>query len=151
VKPKIIVDTNILFSAILNPDSRIGKIIINSKEYLQFYTCDFLKAELYKHRYKLLKLTRLSARELDELEFLLVKNIIFINEGLIPEEIILTTEKELAEIDLNDTPFVALAKHLNAKLWTGDKQLALGLEPKRFIEILTTNQLFDLMDNLKRH
>jgi predicted nucleic acid-binding protein len=151
VKPKIIVDTNILFSAILNPDSRIGKIIINSKEHFQFYTCDFLKAELYKHRDKLLKLTKLSAQELDELEFLLVKNIIFINEGLIPKEIIITTEKSLVEIDLNDTPFVALAKHLGGKLWTGDKQLILGLEPKRFIEILTTNQLFDLLDNIKRN
>jgi len=30
---KIIIDTNILFSALLNTDSRIGQILINGKRY----------------------------------------------------------------------------------------------------------------------
>jgi len=34
---KIIVDTNIVFSAILNSNSRIGKILLNSKEHFQFF------------------------------------------------------------------------------------------------------------------
>jgi len=70
---KVVVDTNIIFSALLNPGSKIGNIVINSKNHLQFYTCDFLKTELLKHRNKLLKLTKLSTRELDELEFLITK------------------------------------------------------------------------------
>ncbi len=39
---KIIVDTNIVFSAILNSNSRIGKILLNSKEHFQFFTCNYL-------------------------------------------------------------------------------------------------------------
>ena len=151
MRRKIVVDTNIIFSAILNPGSRIGKIIINSKKHFQFYTCDFLKIELLKHRDKLLKLAKLSSDELDELEFLVTKNIIFINEVLLPEKTIVESEKVLVDIDLNDTPFVALTKHLKAKLWTGDKQLALGLETKKYIETLTTNQLSDLLDKLERN
>jgi predicted nucleic acid-binding protein len=150
VKLKIVVDTNIVFSAILKPGSRIGKIILTSKKHFQFYTCDFLKTELLKHRDKLLKLTKLSSHELDELEFLLTKNIVFINENLLPEKIITTSENILTGIDLNDTPFVALTKHLKAKLWTGDKELALGIETKKYIETLTTIQLSDLLDKLER-
>ncbi len=150
MKLKIVVDTNIVFSAILKPGSRIGKIILTSKKHFQFYTCDFLKTELLKHRDKLLKLTKLSSHELDELEFLLTKNIVFINENLLPEKIITTSENILTGIDLNDTPFVALTKHLKAKLWTGDKELALGIETKKYIETLTTIQLSDLLDKLER-
>jgi predicted nucleic acid-binding protein len=150
VKPKIIVETNIIFSSILNPDSKIGRIIIGSRTHFQFYTCDFLKAELLKHKKKILKLTHLSTNELDELEFLLTKNITFINEELIPKQIIFETEDKLTEIDLNDTPFVALTKYLNGILWTGDKQLIAGLDSKKFIEIITTNQLSQLIDKLEQ-
>ncbi len=150
MKPKIIVETNIIFSSILNPDSKIGRIIIGSRTHFQFYTCDFLKAELLKHKKKILKLTHLSTNELDELEFLLTKNITFINEELIPKQIIFETEDKLTEIDLNDTPFVALTKYLNGILWTGDKQLIAGLDSKKFIEIITTNQLSQLIDKLEQ-
>lgn len=150
MKLKVVVDTNILFSAILNPGGKIGKIIINSKKYFQLYTCDFLKIELLKHRSKILKLSKLSEQQLDELEFLLTKNIIFINEGLLPVKTIVASEKILINIDLNDTPFVALTKHLKAKLWTGDKELSEGIETNKFIETLTTSQLSDLLDKLER-
>jgi len=109
-----------------------------------------LKVELLKHRNKLLKLTMLLPEHLDELEFLLTKNIIFINENLIPEKIIIESENILREVDLNDTAFVALAKHMKARLWTGDKRLISGIEEKEFIETLTTNQLSELLDRQER-
>nr|MBB6233939.1 putative nucleic acid-binding protein [Mucilaginibacter sp. FT3.2] len=98
----------------------------------------------------MLKLTRLSSLELDELEFLITRNITFINENLISVKTIIATEKVLTYIDLNDTPFVALAKHIGAKLWTGDKELMIGLKPKQFIDTLTTAELSDLLDKLER-
>ena len=105
---KIIVDTNIVFSAILNSSSRIGKILLNSKEHFQFYTCDYLRIEIQRHRNKLLKLTKLTDNELAELEGLVTSNIIFIDERLLPQELLLKTETLLKSIDPNDTPFVAL-------------------------------------------
>ena len=105
----------------LAPSSgKIGKILLNTKDHFQFYSCDFLRVEITKHKNKLLHLTRLSEEELSELENLVTCNITFINEGLIPSEIIKSTEAILLHIDLNDTPFVALAQHLKATLWTGD-------------------------------
>ena len=102
---KIIVDTNIVFSAILNSSSRIGKVLLNSKGHFQFYTCDFLRTEIQRHRNKLLKLTKLADNDLIELEVLVTHNITFIFERLLPQDLLLQTEKLLKSIDSNDTPF----------------------------------------------
>jgi predicted nucleic acid-binding protein len=147
---KIIVDPNIVFSGILNSSSKIGKILIHSKAHFQFYTCDYLRAEIFRHRNKLLKLTKLSDDELTELEMLIINNITFINEALLPPAILLKTENLLNSIDSNDTPFVALTRHLKGKLWTGDVQLYNGLKAKRFKDIVTTAELSLLLDDLER-
>jgi predicted nucleic acid-binding protein len=147
---KIVVDTNIVFSAILNSTSRIAQILITSKSTFQFYSCVFLKTELIKHQNKLLKLTKLSPQELDELQELITENITFIHEALLPEKTIIATEKLLKEIDINDTAFVALTKNLKAKLWTGDKELIKGLNNKKFKDVITTGELLELLDKLDK-
>jgi predicted nucleic acid-binding protein len=147
---RIIVDTNIVFSAILNSNSRIGKILLNSKEHFQFYSCNYLRTEIQRHRNKLLKLTKLTESKLAELEGLVTHNITFIDERLLPRELLLKTEILLKSIDPNDTPFVALTKHLEGRLWTGDMQLYKGLKSKRFKEIILTAELSLLLDDLER-
>jgi predicted nucleic acid-binding protein len=146
---RIVVDTNIVFSGMLNSSSKIGKILINANTHFQFYSCDYLRKEIRKHKVKLLKLTKLSEDSLNELESIITKNITFINEALLPQSIIKSTEILLKNIDINDTPFVALAKQLDAKLWTGDKELYNGLKSKRFKNIISTAELSYLLDELE--
>lgn len=110
----------------------------------------FLKTELIKHQNKLLKLTKLSPQELDELQELITENITFIHEALLPEKTIIATEKLLMEIDINDTAFVALTKNLKAKLWTGDKELIKGLNNKKFKDVITTGELLELLEKLDK-
>jgi predicted nucleic acid-binding protein len=145
---KIIVDTNIVFSAILNSSSTIGKVLMQSKKHFQFYTCDFLRVELVKHKKKLLSLTKLSEDELFELENLVTENISFINESLIPTKTIIAAESLLKNIDIKDTPFVALAVHLDATLWTGDSKLITGLKRKKFYNVASTSELVIIYDNI---
>ena len=147
---KIIVDTNIVFSAILNSNSRIGKILLNSKEHFQFFTCNYLRTEIQRHRNKLLNLTKLTEDQLSELEDLITQHITFIDERLIPQDILIKTEIQLKAIDPDDTVFVALAKHLEGKLWTGDLQLYNGLKAKRFKNIILTSELSLLLDDLEQ-
>jgi predicted nucleic acid-binding protein len=87
---------------------------------------------------------------LTELEELITQKITFIDERLIPTDILIKTETQLKNIDPNDTVFVALAKHLDGKLWTGDMQLYNGLKAKRFKDIVLTSALSSLLDDLER-
>ncbi len=144
---KIVVDTNIVFSAILNTNSRIAQILIYENPKFQFYSCDYLQTEILCHRDKLLKLTRLSADELSELESFITHNITFINEHLLPEQLVEETQIQLQNIDPFDVPFVALAKHLNAKLWTGDKKLYSPLKEQNFQNIISTLEMNILIDD----
>jgi predicted nucleic acid-binding protein len=147
---KIIVDTNIVFSAILYSNSRIGKILLNSKQHFQFFSCNYLQIEINRHRNKLLKLTKLTDVQLTELASLVTDKITFIDERLIPIDLLIKTEKQLKTIDPGDTVFVALTKHLEGKLWTGDMRLYNGLKAKRFKDIILTSELSLLLDELER-
>ncbi len=77
---KIIVDTNIVFSALLNSGSKIGKILTHSKEHFQFFSCNYLQTEIQRHQKKLLKLTKLAEPALSELVELVTHHITFIDE-----------------------------------------------------------------------
>ncbi|RYX80158.1 hypothetical protein EON73_05680 [bacterium] len=54
---KIVVDTNIVFSALLNSNSRIALILLDLKLKHTFYTSNQLLVEIEEHRDKLKKLT----------------------------------------------------------------------------------------------
>jgi len=54
---RVIVDTNIVFSAILNTDSAIAKILLKQKSNLNFYSVDFLFSEIEEHYEKLRKIS----------------------------------------------------------------------------------------------
>jgi predicted nucleic acid-binding protein len=43
---KIIIDSNIVFSAILNSQGKIGQLIINGSKFFKFYTVGLLKEEI---------------------------------------------------------------------------------------------------------
>lgn len=144
---KIIVDTNIVFSALLNTNNRIGNLLLNGENKLQLFSCNFLKTELEKHYDKLMKISKLSSSELMELKQILTQKITFIDERLIPSQLLMQTEELLASIDPKDTPFVALTIYLQAKLWTGDLQLYRGLKAKNFNDTLTSAELSQIVDN----
>jgi predicted nucleic acid-binding protein len=54
---RIVVDSNIVFSAILNSSGRIGQLIIGGSKYFQYFTVNLLKEEIFKHRVKILSLS----------------------------------------------------------------------------------------------
>jgi len=141
---KIIVDSNIVFSGMLNMESRIGELLIKSKNYFDFYSVDQLKFELQKHKTKLIKIAGYSEAECHEARELAISKIRFIRDELIPKSNLVEAEKLLQGVDLDDTVFVALANHLNAKLWTGDLELIKGLSKKSYQNTITTKELYQI-------
>jgi predicted nucleic acid-binding protein len=146
---KLVVDTNIVFSAVLHSNSRIARILIAGKRHFQFHSCAFLHTELLKHRPKLRTLTGLSSSELDEVIAKTISNIHFADETTLSSRLLLDTERLLATTDIKDVPFVALARKLRARLWTGDKALARGLEREHPRMVVTTPDLWMRMEELE--
>ncbi|MCD4773359.1 MAG: hypothetical protein K8R41_08270 [Bacteroidales bacterium] len=143
---KIIVDTNIVFSGILNQKSRIGKILISEQKYFDFYSCYYLQTELINHYPKIVNITKKSSEIIVEIEKYVTKNIKFINEIIIPKNFLIESEKLVKDVDFDDILFVALTKYLNGRLWTGDKQLIKHLKMKGFTQIITTQEILRLLD-----
>ena len=114
---KVVVDTNIVFSAILNTNRRIANLLIQSPSKINFYTTDQLLDEINKHSDKLIKLSGYSKEELQRLIFLLTKRISFISRLLISEESYQFAETLTSDIDEDDIEFVAKAEKLSTNFF----------------------------------
>ncbi len=125
-----IIDTNLIFSALIPKASKIRELLF--EETIAFFAPNFLITEIYKHKEKLIKNSKLS-----ESEFYLYFTQIIEKIQFVPIEIISLESRQIAydfckDIDIKDTPFIALAIELNLPVWTGDKRLKDGLKLKGF-------------------
>jgi len=144
---KIIIDTNIIFSGLINSNGTIGDLILNSHNILEFYSCNYMRYEIEKHWEKLKRISKLSDSELDESRFNIFSRVNFIKEDLIPEKIWLSAEKLVSDIDIDDSDFIALTKYLKGYLWTGDKELYNGLKLKNFKRVYNSAELLSLRNH----
>jgi len=141
---KIIIDSNIVFSALLKTQTTFGQIIFNSDGIFEFYSSQRMRTEIHKHWDKLKKISKLNDQQLEESFYTLLTKVSFINEELIPQKTWEDSEKIVKGIDEDDIDFIALTKYLKGKLWTGDKILRDGLINKGFKSVLTTSELLKL-------
>ena len=146
---KIIIDTNIIFSALLKTQTTFGQIIFNSDGVFEFYSPHYLRTEIRKHWDRIKKISKLTDQQLEESYDSLLTKITFINEEIIPQKIWEDSEKITDGTDLDDTDFVTLTKYLKGKLWTGDLELRYGLKKKGFKNVLTTSEIFKLWTKKK--
>ncbi len=142
---RVIVDTNIAFSAILNTNSRIARIFLQPRTQLNFYSTEQLRIEIGKHRDKLKRISKYSDSELRMAMLLISNRIRFIRADLIPREIYRKAEELTKNIDIDDTEFVALTEHIKGKFWSGDKELREGLIIKKWNKFTTTEELYKLI------
>jgi len=138
---KLIVDTNIAFSAILNSTGNIAKILFHSGPKYEFYSCDFLKVEIALHRSKIQRLTKLTEGQVQELINLVYSKISFLDEQLLPKKDLQKAFDLIGDLDKKDLPFVALSIHLKAHLWTGDKAIYRALKKRDHRYIIDTSEL----------
>lgn len=147
---KIIVDANIVFSGILNTNSKIGDLLMNSDHYFTFIAPDFLRSEIQNHYSKLVKISGLELRGIIEAEFQIYKEMNFIPEEQVEASHWRDAEVLVADIDPKDIHYIAYSKHFDCKLWSGDKMLMRGLKEKGFINFITTDDLFQLREKLRK-
>jgi predicted nucleic acid-binding protein len=143
---KIIVDTNVVFSALLNTNSRIGRLLLDTRDKFEFYSCKYLQKEIHRHMDKIRRYSGLSNDDLFELISIIESRIFFIDEELLPTSIITEAQAWVSDIDFDDFAFVAIAAHLDALLWTGDKKLINGLRQKGYSRLVTITDLWHIVE-----
>lgn len=127
---KVVVDSNIIFSALLRSPNRYCDAIFLSGD--EFYTPKFMFVELFKYRTRIVEQSRLSEEEVLEMLYRLILNVHFFNESLISTRNFLQAFQLVKETDRKDLVFVALTIEIQAKLWTSDQVLKNGLIEKGF-------------------
>jgi predicted nucleic acid-binding protein len=134
VRP-VVVDTNIIFSALLREQSQFLQLLLDGKH--DFFVCELILMELFKHKEKIIRLSQLSENEVIKLYYLLLKRLHVYKEELITAENWRQAYRLCESVDGDDTPHVALTLELEGLLWTGDSKLKAGLQRqgfKRFFE-----------------
>lgn len=126
----VIVDTNILFSALLREDAAFSTEMFESAR--DFFICETTLTELFRHKEKLVRGSRMDAPALVRAYHLLLTRMQLFRESQIPE-VCWTRARELcAAVDPDDAPQVAVTLALDGLLWTGDRVLKAGLLGKGF-------------------
>ncbi len=128
----VVIDTNIVFSTLLNPNSLIRELLINVQDKIYFVAPEFLIDEIEKYSTKIEKHSKLDQHSLNILKSTIFKVINFISEDNILNHNWIQAFEMLKDVDQKDTPFLALALQLNSKIWTGDKKLISGISKKYF-------------------
>jgi predicted nucleic acid-binding protein len=86
----------------------------------------------------------MSMDQIREAEYQICKEISFISEEQIKKATWLAAYNLVSNIDPKDTHYVAFSKHFKCKIWSGDKQLMLGLKAKGFKNIISTDDLYEI-------
>ena len=137
---KIVLDSNILFSALIS-----GKdLYIDIFKTLQIYAPDFIFIEISKYEERILNKTKIG----NEFTFFireLFSEIIIIPKIGISKESYQKALSLCEDIDPKDTPYLALSIELNIPLWTNDQKLIELLPTKGYKNIITTEQIFRLI------
>jgi predicted nucleic acid-binding protein len=129
---KIVVDTNIIFSALLKEDNRYTRTLIKNEDAHDFYAVYFTIVELFKHKERIKQFSKLSEEDILEALYELLKHIHIINDDLISIASWKTAMQLTHDVDIKDVPNVALTIELGAQLWTNDNELKKRLQAKGF-------------------
>jgi predicted nucleic acid-binding protein len=122
---KIVIDSNKIFSMLLSNNVKTREFLFADDKI--FYAPNFLFLEIFRLKEKILKFTKLSDGEFTSTFNIIFERINFIGRNYISDSYKQKALSLCADIDEADTPFVALALQIRAKIWTGDNILKKGL------------------------
>jgi predicted nucleic acid-binding protein len=133
---KIVIDTNILMSALIK-SSVTRRIILDS--YFDFYYPEISMNELRKHENLILAKSKLRKKEYDELLENLLERVILIPTKFFSESLE-EANNEMKLIDPDDVVFLACAISLNADIWSNDGDF----QKQKKVKVFTTEEFMKL-------
>jgi predicted nucleic acid-binding protein len=140
---KIILDSNILFSAMIK-DSFTRKMILEFEGFFLFPS--FIFEEIKKNKKELLMKSKMKKKEFDLLLELLLQKVI-----IIEKEILNKYKKEafeiIKEIDPNDAVFISCAlAYPESIIWSDDKKL----KKQTKIKVLNTSEIYSYFEDQRK-
>ena len=81
---KVVVDTNIVFSGMLNTNSQIATTLLRPKNEHEYYSTEQLRIEIERHSDKMMSLSGYTEQEFRKICSLFAGKIRFIDRQLIP-------------------------------------------------------------------
>lgn len=139
----VVIDMNILFSAVITPDNRIGEVIAHPTAPFEKITCHYAFVEIFKHQPKIMKLAKRPESEVLDILYTVLRQLEFYNESIIEQEHWLEAERLTIGVDVFDINYVALALQTNGWLWTGDRKLVTHLNKMGFTRTISTAELYE--------
>ncbi|OOG74289.1 PIN domain-containing protein [Algoriphagus sp. A40] len=82
----IVVDTNIIFSAILNPNGKISDLLLDPADHFTFFAPDFLLTELDRHHQKLISISKFSEEDISFLKKLVISKLVLVDLETIDQD-----------------------------------------------------------------
>lgn len=136
---KILIDSNIIFSAIIKENFLIRKIL--SLETIEFYMCWFSIIEITKHKEYLLKKSNLNEEKFAQLLGLINQNIEFVENEKLDEKLD-EAMNIMQDLDIKDAPILAAALAIHADfIWSNDKHFQM----QDLVDALTTEDVIKLL------
>ena len=134
---KFVIDTNIIFSALLR-NSITRKIILS--DVIETYVPEYLYEEIARHDALILEKSKLSTTAYTALLLVFQKHTKIAKHEVYERKMPLA-EQTMKEIDVTDSPFLALALALESPIWTNDAHL----KHQNLVDVCTTNELLELL------
>lgn len=142
-----VVDTNLIFSAIVWPDSAIGKFFSNSEGFnIRLFAPSKLIEELARHAAKMIELSNSDAEAIAGRQQVFLANITIVPDTAIPVTTYFSVLPLVRNVDVDDIAFVALTEELDGLLVTGDRALFEGLRAKGYNKVISFKDLVERLD-----
>lgn len=138
----VVVDMNVLFSAVISPNGRIAKLLADSALPIERVSCHYSFVELFKHQPKIVKYAKKPVGEVIDDLYTVLSSIQFYNESLIEAHYWREAIRLTEGVDNFDVNYVALTLYTDGWLWTGDKPLTAHLRSLGFDRVLNTEELW---------
>lgn len=130
----LVVDTNVIVAAAIKP-TRTHELIFRGS--FALYSPEFVRDEIEKYKNVIMKKSGFGEDEFETVMLLLYSRI-----NIVPSGDYGYLRGEILRIspDKKDWPFLALAKHLGAALWSND----FALKKQDAVRVITTAELLEL-------
>ena len=145
---KVVVDSNIIISGLININGNEFTILANRLDVLNFFSSKLIIDETAKKFKQISSLTKNSESDIQTQFYNIINVFQLVDENKISNETLRKANLLIEDLDRSDYLFLAVAIHCYALLWTGDLKLFRGLRRKGFNSIVTTKELKEIIKGL---